>query len=334
MVLTLLWFALGTVVILLAGSRLVSVADQLADRTGLGEAVTGALLLGGVTSLPGLTASVTAAWNGLPEMAVSNAVGGIAAQTLFLVIADFSYKRVNLEHAAASQTILYQGTLLITLLAMPLLAVNLEWFADWWLHPISVLMVAFYVLGLKGASVVQSEAMWRPRQTAETREDQPEEGSKNLPLGRLVGAFLTLGALTGLAGWLVGHAGISLVREVGWKESAVGGLLTAIASSLPELVTTLAAVRRGAYTLAVSGIVGGNAFDTLFVAVSDLAYRGGSIYHAISGRQQFLLALAVMMSAILVGGLIRRERRGPANVGLEGLLMIICYAVTVAAMLF
>lgn len=332
--LTFFFFALGALVILLAGSRLARVADQLADRTGLGEAVTGALLLGGVTSLPGLAASVTAAWNDLPEMAVSNAVGGIAAQTLFLVIADISYKRVNLEHAAASQTILYQGTLLIALLAMPLLAANLSWFADWWLHPVSLLMISFYILGLKGAAAVQNEAMWHPKQTPETREDEPDPDQQRLPLVRLVLTFMALGLLTGGAGWLVGRAGIDLVREAGWRESAVGGLLTALASSLPELVTTLAAVRHGAYTLAVSGIVGGNAFDTLFVAVSDLAYRHGSIYHAISGRQQVLLAISVLMSAILLGGLIRRERQGPANIGLEGILMILCYGAVVATMVF
>lgn len=279
-------------------------------------------------------ASVTAAWNGLPEMAVSNAVGGIAAQTLFLVVADFSYKRVNLEHAAASHTNLFQGALLIALLAMPILAANLRWFSDWWLHPVSALMVAFYIVGLRGAAVVRSEAMWKPKKTDETRADEPEEDNGSLSLPKLVAAFAGLGAATAVAGWLVGSSGVSLVRELGWKESAVGGLLTAIVSSLPELVTTLAAVRRGAYTLAVSGIVGGNAFDTLFVAVSDAAYRDGSIYHVMSDKQHFLFGISILMSAVLVGGLVRRERSGPANIGSEGMILIACYTLVVAVMFF
>ena len=52
-------------------------------------------------------------------------------------------------------------------------------------------------------------------------------------------------------------------------------LMTAVATSLPELVTTLAAVRRGAAQLAVGGIIGGNAFDVLFLSASDVAYRDG-----------------------------------------------------------
>jgi Ca2+/Na+ antiporter len=46
-----------------------------------------------------------------------------------------------------------------------------------------------------------------------------------------------------------------------------------VVTSLPELVTTLAAVRRGALQLAVGGIIGGNTFDTLFLTISDVGYR-------------------------------------------------------------
>ena len=67
-----------------AGTRLTAVADILAERTGLGEAVVGAVLLGAATSLSGIVASVTAAADGRAELAV----GGIAAQTVFLAVAE------------------------------------------------------------------------------------------------------------------------------------------------------------------------------------------------------------------------------------------------------
>ena len=96
-------FLAATFVVTLAGIRIISTADRLADRTGLGEAVFGGVLLGASTSLSGIVTSLTAASAGLASLAVSNAVGGIAAQTAFLVIADLIYKRVNLEHAAADE---------------------------------------------------------------------------------------------------------------------------------------------------------------------------------------------------------------------------------------
>ena len=327
-------FAAGAVVILFAGARLAGIADQLADRTGLGEAAVGAMLLGAVTSLPGLIASSTAAWDGLPEMAVSNAVGGIAAQTLFLVMADFFHKQANLEHSAASGPNLFQGCLLVFMLAMPLAAANLSLFSDWAIHPVSIAMVGIYVVGQMMAKKVRIEKMWIPRQTEETSEDESDEENENKPLSRLVIAFTLLGLVTAAAGWLVGDMGIGFVKELGWRQSVVGGLMTAVASSLPELVTTIACVRRGAYTLAVSGIVGGNAFDTLFVAVSDGFYLEGSIYHAMSERQEFLMALAMMMTAVLIAGMVRRERSGPANIGFEGMILIACYVAAVAIMAF
>ena len=71
-------FSICALVIAIAGTRITRVVDQLADRTGLGEATAGAVLLGAATSLSGSVLSVTAAYRGHPELAVSNALGGIA----------------------------------------------------------------------------------------------------------------------------------------------------------------------------------------------------------------------------------------------------------------
>ncbi|MEL6163354.1 MAG: sodium:calcium antiporter, partial [Cyanobacteria bacterium J06628_3] len=115
-------FIIAAIVIGLVGTKMCKVADQLADATGWGEAVVGAVFLGGSTSLSGIVTSVTAAAGGHAELAVSNAVGGIAAQTAFLAVADMFYRKANLEHSAASIANLIQGTLLMSLLAIPLLA--------------------------------------------------------------------------------------------------------------------------------------------------------------------------------------------------------------------
>ena len=58
----------------------------------------------------------------MASLAVSNAVGGIAAQTSFLVIADMIYKRVNLEHAAADANNMLMAAMLVLLMSLPLAA--------------------------------------------------------------------------------------------------------------------------------------------------------------------------------------------------------------------
>jgi cation:H+ antiporter len=170
--------------------------------------------------------------------------------------------------------------------------------------------------------------------TIETREDQPDAtAADGVRPWRVWSAFLLSAAAVGVAGWLVGVSGIALVQHTGLSETLVGTLFTAVATSLPELVTTLAAVRQGALTLAVGGIIGGNTFDVLFLVFSDVAYREGSIYHAIGPQPLFLIALTILLTAFLLLGLIRRERRGVANIGFESAAVLLFYLAGMLALM-
>lgn len=320
-------FAVAAFVIGVVGTRLTKVADRLADKTGWGEAVFGAIFLGGSTSLPGIVASVTAAWGGHPELAVSNAVGGIAAQTVFLSIADLFYRQANLEHAAASPANLMQGTLLITLLSLPFLAMSSTPIDIWGIHPASFLLIAAYIFGMRLVSQAKTAPMWAAKRTDESRFDEPEEEGANSDSGNgfLWMRFCLFAALLAVAGYVVAESGVAIASSSGLSETIVGSLFTAISTSLPELITSVAAVRSGALTLAVSDIIGGNTFDVLFLAFSDFAYRGGSIYHTISQRQIFIISLTILLTGILLLGLLRREKRGIGNIGFESFLILIFY---------
>ena len=322
-------FAATGVVIGLGGWRLARVAARVAKRTGLGEAVTGALFLGATTSLPGSVTSMSAAASGHAEIAVANALGGIAAQSAFLALADLAYPRANLEHAAASAANIMQGAMLVCLLALILIAMHGPPIAVWGVHPVSVLLPVAYVFGLRLVSAAHQQPMWQPEQTEETRADTPQPQLRFTGLARLWTEFLALAALVGTAGWVLARSGIALSRQSGLSETAVGGVFTAVTTSLPELVTAIAAVRQGALTLAVSDIIGGNVFDTLFVAVSDLFYREGSILHAVGERQAFLVSVALLQAGVLLMGLVHREKRGIANIGFESVLVLGAYVVAV-----
>lgn len=326
-------FAAAAVVIATAGVKLSKLADTLADRIGVGEALFGGIFLGGTTSISGIVTSVTAASGGHPNLAYSNAVGGIAAQTVFLAIADMFHPKVNLEHAAASMTNVMYGALLVTLLQLPILASFSPEFAVLGVHPVSILLIVAYLYGLRLVNATRTEPMWRPRKTRETKEDVPEEEhGPHKSTARLWTVFGLLALAVALCGWAIARAGSSIASHTGLSETLVGALLTGVTTSLPELVTTVAAVRQGALTLAVGGIIGGNAFDVLFLSFSDIAYREGSLYHAIESRQLFLVALSAVMTTVLLMGLLRREKRGFANIGFESLLLLTVYAGGLAVM--
>ena len=137
--------------------------------------------------------------------------------------------------------------------------------------------------------------------------------------------FVSYSVIVGLAGWVLSRTGMVIVTTTDLSEGLVGGVFTAVSTSLPELVIAITAVRLKSLTLAVGDIIGGNAFDTLFIAVSDIAYREGSIYANVSAIEQFWLAMTILMTGILLMGLLHRERHGIANIGWESFLVFLLY---------
>ena len=312
-------FAAAAVLIALVGARLARVVDRLADRTGLGEAVSGAILLGSATSLAGLTVSVVAAASNEPSVAISNSVGGIAAQTAFIVALDLTHRRANLERASASLTNVFNALLLITLLGVVVLGVAMPPVTLLGVHPASMLLLVIYGYGLRMSHTISVEPMWHPARTGDLRPDEPDEPEADETLRGLWTRFGLLAAMTAGSGWVVGRAGISLVEATGLSGTFVAVVFTAVATSLPELITGIAAVRAGALTLAVGGIIGGNTFDTLFIAIADVVYQRGSLYEQVVPSDLFVVGWTMLLTGILGAGLIRRQR---AWIGFEGVAIL------------
>lgn len=321
----------SAVVILFAGLRMTGLADRIADRTGLGEAVIGGVLLGAATSFSGTIVSMTSALEGRASLAFSNGIGGIAAQTAFLALADILHRRANLEHAAAELANVFQCGLLLLMLSVPFAAYAAPEITVLAVHPASIVMVLIYGAGVVATQRLRAQPMWVPVDTRETRTDEPDEDTeKDERASLLILRFLGLMAVMGAAGYAISQVGSATTDRLGLSSSLVGALMTAVVTSLPELVTTIAAVRRGALQLAVGGIIGGNTFDTLFLTISDVGYRDGSVYHAVVKGDLFWLAVAMLMTSVLLLGLLYREKLGPGKIGFESMGLLIIYLGAVA----
>lgn len=316
----------AAIVIGIFGVKMTHVARKLALNTGMGEALMGAVFIGASTSLSGIIASITAASHGHAEMAVSNALGGIAAQTFFLAVADMFYRKANLEHAAASAENLMMGAFLICLLAIHLVAFSAPQFQVFTIHPMSLVLIVGYLSGIRILAKTHKMPMWLPRRTRETRiEPEKDHRRKRHTNYSLWGSFVIYSIIVGGAGWVLSKMGINIAATTGLSEGLIGGVFTAVSTSLPELVIAITAVRLKSLTLAVGDIIGGNAFDTLFIAVSDFAYLEGSIYASVSSIEQYWLAITMLMTGILLMGLLHRERHGIANIGWESFLVFLLY---------
>ena len=319
-------FGVAALVIVIAGSRLARQADTLADRTGLGEALFGVLLLAGVTSLPDFAATLSAAVGARPDLAMSNVMGSMAVNLAFLGVADIVYRKANLEHAAASPVNLMLAGLLIVLLTLPLLAIFTPTVTLWSVHPITPVIVVAYLFGLHLVNRTRARPMWFPRLTQQTVSDESEKYDSGRSANVWIG-FISMAVVTGVAGWILMESAKGIADQAGLSDTLVGGLFTALATSSPELVTTIAAIRIGALTLAVSNILGTNCFNMLVVAAADAGYAHGSIYHDMAPVQMTWGLVSILMTAILLLGLVRRETYGIGRIGFESALILGVYAV-------
>ncbi|MDN5746993.1 MAG: cation transporter [Pseudonocardia sp.] len=320
-------FAVAAAITVVGATRMAGLGDTLADRTGWGEAVFGAVFFGAATSLSGIVITAVSAATGNPELAYSNAVGGIAAQTVAIAVADMFYSRGNLEHAAASLSNILFGCLLMAMLTLVVLANLLPPVTVAAIHPVSLVVVAAYVGGVMLIRSSNEDPMWQAVQTGGTRQDEPDEETDDTRTTWSVwGEFLVVGGIVAVGGFALARAADGIVAATGLAAGFVGAVLLGVVNALPETVAAIAAVRRGALTLAIAAILGGNCLDALNVVVGDVFYRDGSLYHAASADALFLTAASVLMTVVVVGGLLVRQARGVAKVGFEGVLLLGIYA--------
>jgi len=327
-------FVAAGVLTVVASIRLVGLGDTLADRTGWGEALFGAVFFGLATSLSGIVMTAVTAAADQPQLAYSNAVGGIAAQTTALVVANAFYRRVNLEHASASLSNLLFGCLLIALLALALLATYTPDVTVAGVHPVSLVMVGCYLGGISLVRRCDATPMWNAVDTSETRADVPQHHDpfERHSTRRLWAQFTGVGVTVAAAGWAVGTAAEGIVEATGLRAGFVGGVLMGLVNALPETVTAVAAVRRGALTLAVAAILGGNCLDALNLVIGDVAFGGGSLYHAAGSDELFVTAAGLFMTAVVLSGMLVRQSRGWGRLGFEGVLLLGSYAAIVAVL--
>lgn len=317
-------------VITYSGIKLAHTAEDIAAKTGWGQAIVGAVFLGISTSLSGTILSFYAAGQGHPSLAISNAVGGIAAQTVFLALADLTYRKANLEHAASSLENLLQTALLMTLLAVPLLAMAGPDVTFLNIHPASPALVILYLFGLHAVKKTKDEPLWFAVQTKETKQEKKAHETGPESISTLALYFVFLAMFLCASGIVLADTAIEISARTGINETIIGGYFTSVTTSLPELITVLAAVQRGALTLAVADIIGGNSFDVLFLAGADLFYTEGSLYHQFTDGHVAFTSMAMLMAGMLMLGLLRREKTGPVNIGFESVAVLALYGVLIA----
>jgi cation:H+ antiporter len=178
---------------------------------------------------------------------------------------------------------------------------------------VSLLLPTLYVLGMR---VVYRQELVKRREreqelVVEARaEEEPQRLSRRKALKRAGLRFAAAALALLLAAPLLASSADQIAKQTGVSESFIGTSLVAITTTLPELITSLAAVRLGAFDLAVGNLFGSNAFNMAAFVFVDLAYRPGPLFGDLDDAHA-LAALwsIVLMSTALMGIIYRVEKR-------------------------
>ncbi len=325
-----IWFLFSALLIVLAGNRLVAYGDTLAVHTSLGYGLVGGILIAGVTSLPELASSISAALIGAPDIAFGNVYGSNAFNLMILAIVDIYQGKGSLLQIVRDSHILTAmfGILLtgISILAIWMTPYSLLEFTAGWVSSYSILLMAMYIFS--AILMVRYEEKMKNRLPGKTSE--PEVKIRNTPTSRkyLVHAvigFSIAAVVIVLAGIILATNANIIAEKTGLGQTFIGTLLVAGATSLPELVAAIAAIRIGAYDMAVGNVLGSNIFNILILVVTDVAYLEGSVYRAVSTQHLITAITAIILSSIAVIGLFYRSKRTIWMLGWDAVAIILGY---------
>ncbi len=240
-------FVVGLVLTIKGGDWFVDSASWFAEATGIPKFVVGATVVSFATTLPELLVSVRAAMNGSAQLAIGNAIGSVTANTTLIMGVSlvamaglvnrksFSLKGGLLLAAIVGLTLLSLGNSLPTWSAYVLWAIFL------------IFMVSNLIEGKKGAESDEIDSY-----------EKKEIPSKVF--------FFIIGTASIVFGaeFLV-SSGKTIASGIGISETIIGFTVIALGTSLPELVTTLTAIRKKEASLSVGNIVGANIIDTTLI---------------------------------------------------------------------
>lgn len=288
-----------------AGSALVRHGDALAAMTGLSRNWIGMVLLATVTSLPELVtglSSVTIADS--PDVAAGDALGSCVVNLALLALFDAMQRGRQFWSAVGRvhrlSCIAGMAGLVIVAAAIAAHAAGLPQ-AIGHVSIFSLLSIAGYALAMRAIFRVEDQGA----------AAVPAAPSPPGAIRKVLASYALSAAVIVVAGIWLPLVAVQLARVMGWNDSFVGALFVALATSTPELATTLAAARLGALDMAMGNLLGSNLFDLFILALDDLAYLRGPIHAAVSAVQLVPIGIALLMYAVVLRALHRPQAASP-----------------------
>ncbi len=336
-------FVIASAAIWVAGVKITRATDFIASHFKLGEAFGGMVFLAIVTNLPEIAITVVAAYHHNMDMAISNILGGIAIQTVVLVLIDiFGVGKLGpLSLKSTSLILLLEGVSLIFILTLVLIgkqfSTDLIFFRT---TPFEWMIVAVWLGSIYLISRQTPSTNPHPRKHVYTHDpaDDPlpknETGKKSSGYTAIKPALLVFGIcalITLIAGWSLEETGQLLAERFHMGGILFGATFLALATALPEISTGIESARMKDYQMAVSDIFGGNAFlPVLFIVASLIS--GEAILPSLKPSDMYLTCIGILLTGIYMVGMIIRPRKQFLYMGIDSIVVLVVYLLSLAGL--
>jgi cation:H+ antiporter len=319
-----LWiaFVVCTAVIVYAGSRLAKYGDIIAEKTGLGRAWIGVVLMAAVTSLPELItgiASVTFA--GVPDIAVGDVLGSCVFNMLILAFLDAIYRPMPISAKAHQGHVLSAGFGIIFLsIITGSLFLRMSLPPLGWIGFYTLLTIPLYFVAMRLIFFYEKRQL-----SAFIKEMAIELTYKDITTKTAVINYLGNAMAVIVSAVFLPKIGEGIAATTGLGQTFVGNIFIAISTSLPEVVVSIAAVRMGAVDMAIGNLFGSNIFNIFILALDDIFFIKGPVLSFVNQDHIISALSAVAMSSIAIIGLTYRAEKKKLFIAWDSLCIVTVY---------
>jgi cation:H+ antiporter len=324
----LIWtaFFICTFLIIYSGTKLAKYGDIIAEKTGLGGAWTGLVLMSSVTSLPELVTGISSVtYAGVPDIAIGDVLGSCVFNLLILAVLDAAHPRMPLSAKVHQGHVLAAG---FGLLLMGIAGVSLILGSRipslGWMGFYTPLIFAGYIIAMRLIY------FYEKRRISEViRELAVELQYEKISMKT---AFIHYGinaAVVIIAAIFLPKIGESIAETTGLGQTFVGSIFIAVSTSLPEVVVSIAAVKMGATDLAVGNLLGSNIFNLFILGIDDLFFIRGPILSIVDQNHMLSLLSAVLMTSIAIIGLTYRAGKKKLFLAWDSATMVLVFIINI-----
>lgn len=304
-------------------------ASWIARKFGIPQIVIGLTIVAFGTSLPEAAVSITSAVQESAELAIGNIIGSNILNIFLILGISALFASLTVQKTTLYIEIPYVVIISIVLMIMGFIGGQLGWIDGLILWVLFILFFVYLIVLSKKGKDKNPELM-DPAQGAQQSEVVVEaDGTakvekKGVEAVKMLAKLIVGISIVVLGSQMAVNGARTIAREVGMSESLIGLTIVAFGTSLPELVTSVAAARKGECDIAIGNIVGSNIFNILFILgtsalITPIAYNTDFLTGFTFDNIMAIIAAVVLFMCIILTKDKKLKKAG-------GIVMLVIYA--------